>query len=601
MRSRRTLTAIAAALAFALAGAPARAQDAEIGRPYRVHDHGEARRYANDFARHSTERDWARAVRALQSLLDLPPDRGYVLMVPGSLPIRYEGVGRRARRLFDSLPEEGRAVWRETYGQDAERLLQRGVRMRRTEDLRQAARRFPAKDVRRRAHEALASLALASGSFGEAAFELLALLEVTDGPDERAQVFARLAFARAQSGDREGTDRVLTLSRDVRGVAVPGPEGPEQLGVFLDRMTNAAGPAVAGSSGWPQFGGDRHGRALAESAPPPGNKARWRVPTNYEEGDETDSDRPFRWVIREDTSHRPVFPVVAQGVVYLNNGLSLRAVDLSSGNALWQKNGDQRAARWRDNKLAAHSAAVADGVVYAALATRADAPDMEREFYGRTIVYSLPHRSLYALDARTGDVLWSHQDERLEGRPDAREGAARLLRPAHGRNALAAEHRAGPAGTQPVRPPGEGADYVGARRAGWAHLPLDRARRGRRRASGGRRGGLDLVVHAGAHSAVELLVPDARAAGHLVAVPHRRDAHGRPDRPDRCAEPPGLRPRRRAHPLAALARPAAARLRLLPRRPRRSCLRARHAPQRAGPRHRESRLAKQDRRPLLRR
>ena len=420
MRSRWTLTALATLLAVA-PGLPAQAQDVEIGRPFRVHDHGEPRRYANDFARYSTQGKWVLAVRALQGLLDLPPERGYVLMVPNNLPVRYEGVGRRARQLFETLPEEGLAAWRTAYGEEAEQLVQRGIRLRRTEDLRRAARRFPTADVRRRAHEALASLALASGSFGEAAFELLELLEVTDEPDDRAQVFARLAFVRAQAGDREGTDRVLALSRDLRLVPVPGPEGPEPLGTFLDRMTSAAGPAGAGTTGWPQFGRDRHGTATAEPAPPPGDKPRWLVPTNYEEGDETDSDKPFRWVVQQDTSQRPVFPVAAQGVVYLNNGLSLRAVDLSSGHQIWRKNGDQRSARWRDNKLAVHTAAVADGVVYAALATRADAPDMEREFYGRTIVYSLPHRALHALDARTGDVIWSHEDERLEGRPDAAE------------------------------------------------------------------------------------------------------------------------------------------------------------------------------------
>ena len=78
-------------------------------------------------------------------------------------------------------------------------------------------------------------------------------------------------------------------------------------------------------------------------------------------------------------------------------------------------------ALWRDNKLTVHTAAVAEDAVYAALASRADAPDMQREVYGRIIVYRLPHRTLAAYDVRSGKRIWSHADNYLDNHPDAAE------------------------------------------------------------------------------------------------------------------------------------------------------------------------------------
>ncbi len=416
-----TIAASAAALAaVSLLSGPSRAaaQDIDVGRRYQVRDDASAVRAVSDYQRHRSAGEWEDAVHALQRLLDRPWERGDLVRVRDEGPARFEGVNARGRRLFEELPPEGVEVWERLYRPKAEELLSRGLRLRRDVDLRDVARGYPARDVRRRAHEALASLALSRGAFAEAAFELRSLLAVSPGAEERAGVLARLAFARAQSGDREGTERVRALSADVLDQVVPGPEGAESLELFIDRMELAAGPRRESRTGWPEFGGNRHGTALAPPPPPPGAKSRWRLPTLYVEGSATDDDKPSRWSISQVQGHRPVAPVVAQGMVFVNNGLSMRAVDLSTGRMVWRKESRQRVANWRDNKLAVHTASVADDVVYAALATRSDAPKMERKFYGRTIVYALPHRSLYALDARTGAVLWSHEDTEIVDHPD---------------------------------------------------------------------------------------------------------------------------------------------------------------------------------------
>ncbi len=413
------------ALVFGAALCPTPAHGQEIGRPYRVADSGDARRRIDSFERHRSAGRWEAAVKQLGRLLALAPERGLVVEVPrktsSDLP-RFEGVGGVGRRLFDDLSTEGREAWERIYRARAEKLLARGLDLRRPADLRSVARRYPARDIRRRAHEGLASLALARGDFAVATHELRQLLDVADTDTERAGILARIAFSRSQLGDREGVERVLQLSAPLLRLMVPGPEGGEPLADFIDRMLQAAGTAAGAGMGRPQFSGNEHGTALAEAPPQPDSEARWRLATAYQEGTETRNDQRNPWrTSRGPALHRPVVPAVARGVVYVNNGLRLRAVDISSGNVLWQRGTRQRLAQWRDNKLAIHTAAVADDTVYAALASRADAPDMVREFYGRIIVYRLPHRSLSAYDVRTGETLWSHEDEGLAGHPDAAE------------------------------------------------------------------------------------------------------------------------------------------------------------------------------------
>ncbi len=421
-RSAGSFARIGGALALAAwcaLGAPhaARAQDFEIGRSYRVADHDELRALVQRVTEALAAKRDADAVDALDRLLARTRDGGLVVQVPSTGTARFEGAEIAARRLFDALPPSALAEWERRHRADAEALLERGVRLRRTDDLAEAARLYPLRDVRRRAHEALAELQLVRGEFARAAHQLRELLAVTDTPAEKANVFARLAFALAQRGDRAGVDRVRTLATAVLGEAVPGPEGAEPLFAFVERMQRLAGPGRARGA-WPTFGGDEHGSAVADAPPRPEAKPRWEIASGYQQGTETNDDQSWGRR-REDTAHRPVAPVVANGIVYVSDGLRLRAVDLSSGRLLWQADTRQRAPVWRDNVQALFAPTVADGVVYAALATRSDAPQMDRVFFGHIIVYSRPHRALGAWDARSGEKLWSLADEDIVGRPDA--------------------------------------------------------------------------------------------------------------------------------------------------------------------------------------
>ena len=354
-------------------------------------------------------------------MLDVPPEDGLVIRVhDGGWP-RYHGAGHVAHRLFRKLPPEGRAKWEELYRADAETLLERGLRTRNDADLRRAVDRYPADDVHRRAYDARARLAFARGDFAAARAALERLLPFAESEAERAGITARIAFALAQSGDREGIERLTVLSGLLRKERVPFGDGEIALSAFLEEMTRAAGPATAGG-GWPSYSGAKDGLPLRHPVPGLGDGEIWRMQTGFVEGAATYSDRSRRRRL----GHRPVQPVVSRNVMYVNSGLAVFAIDVSSGHILWMHRGPHHDADWRDNRHMVHGAALAGDVVYAPIATRSDAPNMERLFYGHQIVYSLPHRSLVAIDTRTGDVLWSHDDAALarSEHPDADEISA---------------------------------------------------------------------------------------------------------------------------------------------------------------------------------
>jgi hypothetical protein len=244
--------------------------------------------------------------------------------------LRFTGVSRRAEELFAELPAPGRAAWDELYRDRAEEMLDRGLRLRRAGDLAEAARRFPTRSVRRRAYDALARLAVARGDFSRAAHALERLTALSND-EELPVMYARLALARSQSGDRAATERVREIAVPHLRSLVPGPRGQEPLRTFLDRMIAAAGPAADATTGWPQFSGNAHGTRLSAEPTRPVTPG-WTEPvlTRFQSGRENGPRSSW-----ESESTRPVQPVIAGNSVYLNSGLDVRSIDLPTGLPSW--------------------------------------------------------------------------------------------------------------------------------------------------------------------------------------------------------------------------------------------------------------------------
>ena len=379
------------------------------GRSFQVGDSDELRSQVDEFRRQSKAGDWELAVETLQRILDVPSDAGLVVQVEsGALP-RWNGAHVVARELFDGLPEAGLAAWEKTYRGRAEALLGRALESRDDALLAEAARRFPVLDVRLRADEGRARIAFASGEPARAVAPLERLRAAAPTDAARASLTSRIAFALSQTADRAGVDRELALLGALADEPVQVGESAEPLRTFVERMARQAGPAPVSGGSWPSFGGSVDGLVPAQDTPPSPVSPAWSISTRFEEGSSTYADsRSYSGY-----GHRPTVPVLVRNVLYVNNGLEVRAHDVSSGRAIWAHRTVQRHADWRDNRHYVHSAAVADGVVYAAPATRSDAPSMKRVFYSREIVYKLPHRALHALDAHTGEVLWAHDADSL--------------------------------------------------------------------------------------------------------------------------------------------------------------------------------------------
>jgi outer membrane protein assembly factor BamB/tetratricopeptide (TPR) repeat protein len=393
----------------------------EITLPFQVADRMPALRLVTDFERASRNGDWTTAADRLQQLLDLPPGDPVVIRAVGMSPARFEGSTVVARRLFDRMPREGRDAWEARSRARAEELLARGMRLRRDQDLAEAARRYPAADVRRRAFDALAQFALAKGDLRAARFHLESLLDAAEEAD-RPHVIARLAWVAAQAGDVAALAALRVLGERDRDVVVPASPSPLPLSEFLERMTHAAGAGSAAEGAPRVFGGDASGSGLSEAPAAPGEIA-WPAPTEFMQGYDNDPSWPSLSGLQK-MRRDPVVPVVSRGLVFLNTGLSLVALNLSNGGTAWRHDSRHQEADWRDSFVASQTVAVAGGTAYAALVTRADGvePGVESMFANKRIIYALPHRCLHAFDERTGELLWSHESSKMEpGRPDAAE------------------------------------------------------------------------------------------------------------------------------------------------------------------------------------
>jgi outer membrane protein assembly factor BamB len=106
-------------------------------------------------------------------------------------------------------------------------------------------------------------------------------------------------------------------------------------------------------------------------------------------------------------------------VVFFHNGFDLVAVNLYTGKLLWTSPGPLGGSGGRTNPGTVLSAAVSDGVVFVNLEVQAPkAPERSRRWANRTVIYYIPQRRLFAVEAATGKVLWCHEDREVKGTPD---------------------------------------------------------------------------------------------------------------------------------------------------------------------------------------
>lgn len=143
------------------------------------------------------------------------------------------------------------------------------------------------------------------------------------------------------------------------------------------------------------------------------------------------SKSPWRQMLAEEPPAmvdptRPVYPVVVDDTVYVSNGWSVAAFDMTSGTPRWNDPGFARflekttnserasiADSWNRNVVTAP--AVANGIVVTPLFVPLRR-GLQSSFQNVTqIAYPFPFRKLHAFDAKTGRELWSHWRPELAG------------------------------------------------------------------------------------------------------------------------------------------------------------------------------------------
>ncbi len=323
-----------------------------------------------------------------------------------------------------SLSPEAREAYRRTFGPVAEEALAAALRTRDPAALAALGDRYLlAGPAGPRALLALADLRLARGEPGLAVAPLRELLRRFPGsPEGGPAVAARLARALARIRDHDGLEALRSSPALPPGAAVRAGGVEVPLSRILEEAAAEAGPRRGGGDAATLGGGPS--RSGAGAAVPPLGAPRWIEGSPRFNWTDTD----FRQINRETSveqavkASQPVVPCIVDGVVFFHWQGDVHARDLYTGKERWHFRGPEiprlESARTHASWLA--SPTVKDGVLYAGLMAW---PLGERVrtiyFAGQDIIPYLPTRRLFALDAGTGALLWSHADPRPAGDPFA--------------------------------------------------------------------------------------------------------------------------------------------------------------------------------------
>jgi outer membrane protein assembly factor BamB len=422
--ARRAFLAAALAAAAIAPPLPARAAGGGFG-TWSVEDSEEVRSRLEEANRLLGTGHAAGAAPLLQEILDRFPD--HLVRAPdprGRDPRRYLGARTHVLALLRGLSPDARRAYEAHVLPRAEEALERCLRTRNADALDAAAERYClAGDAGPRLLLAAADLRLARGEPGRAVAPLRTLLrEHAGAPAAGPAVVARLARALSRAGDRDG---VLALRRAHEGraaEAVSAGGTATTLGAVLEECLAAAGPPPRPSD-TPMLGGDPTRRGLgvpAEALGPP----RW----SEDPGRSLWTHKDYEQRLRESSVNeslkaaRPVAAAIVDGVLYYHWNSDITARDLYTGAERWRfrVKAVPRADTARTHGALLACPAVAGGLVYAPLMVWPDGePAPNIVFANQDIIPLIPVRRLFAVDASTGRLAWTHDDPRPAGDPFA--------------------------------------------------------------------------------------------------------------------------------------------------------------------------------------
>lgn len=369
---------------------------------------GEVRFRFHQAAGAMKEGSWRAAAEPLQEIIDLFPNHLYQVA-----RTRWVGAAEHARFLLRSFPPEGRdqyAEWAQLRAAPALRgALQDGDERR----LEKIAWQWSVTPQGLAAMKTLGDMAQERGHHELAARWYRRRLAFEEpGSPATSAIALRAAAALTFAGDQE-TARALVAPHD--GVSLPVAGEAREVTKAWQDLT-AWGPPP--DTDWPIFGGAPHHAARVRADADLELQRGWVTPTFSRPG-----SSPFR-ASRGDQDF-PFHPIIAGGSMFLADGLSVRAFSLFSEEARWRYEGPlfdpalpddyyffddytrdpQRGPLGSLARALPLSATAADGVVVAPLMDLR--PRGVRISFDRNdITIPIPKRSLYAVDAETGELRW---------------------------------------------------------------------------------------------------------------------------------------------------------------------------------------------------
>jgi outer membrane protein assembly factor BamB len=370
--------------------------------------------------------DLDRALSVYQDILDKLADRVAAVYVAPRTPNdtdhvlpgdRFSGLREHVAKLIRAIPD-GLTRYREREGPRAAADLARAIAARDENELRRIATRWELTESGPLALAALADILFQSGRVTEArlcADRLLAAVDDPSRPAElRARAAVRAAVARAVLGDGEGLKDLAalpgtgdaSLSVTWRGTKMPLSTVIEKLSADAEKIKPP--PPLE--------------KSLASFA-----KAAWQSNPPFARHDSRDDDGwQGGWQTYSQVysgSYLPVIPAVSDSAVYVCDGIRVQGFSLTNGAPLWPPVNspfDDFQGSRQPNLL--HEVVLDRGVIYACLE---DHPDIKAERHQQVMGFrpreTIAVRKLYAIDAATGEIKWSHASQEASGDPQDRE------------------------------------------------------------------------------------------------------------------------------------------------------------------------------------
>jgi len=323
------------------------------------------------------QKKWADAAVAYQSIIDRQLEENISAFAPvhadrlhGEL---YVSAAEECRRRLAEFPPEGVRAYVAQYDDAARTALGRALATGNTRALKDVAARYALTESGEDALDALGNVHFERGRFESAEQNWSKLLRRR----KSAAAAVKLAYCRALLGEPASARRALLDLPPETEMTIAG--RAHKIAHVLEGLPDAA--ARPRSDDWPSIAGNAAGAAAPAGAFDLGREL-WC----YEAATAAVPPSAIGEYARKGVPlPRIHYPVVAGGRVYVNTGLEIICLDLTTGAVVWKYSRRQQRTATRD--------LIGGGVVEG----------------GR--FYAVVAGSLVALDAATGEAVWEATGE----------------------------------------------------------------------------------------------------------------------------------------------------------------------------------------------